>query len=130
MFEVNVDTVCFIINKCREFQAKDSVEIDAGPDGMGDDWASRMLSSYEDEVTVQEVRGAFESLEPAQQAEVVALMWVGRGDFDASEWVEARSEAKSAWTPPPRTADYVMSTPLAADYLEDGIGAFGFDCED
>ncbi|MBK5935744.1 MAG: DUF3775 domain-containing protein [Halorhodospira halophila] len=128
MFEVSLDTVCFIIRKCREFQAKEAVVIPDSPDGPEDDWALQVLADHADDLSVQELRATFEDMEPAEQAEVVALMWIGRGDFDASEWTEARSEAKSAWNP--RTADYILATPLAADYLEEGLDAFGFECDD
>ncbi len=129
MFEVSLDTVCFIIRKSREFQAKEAVVIpDEAPDGLDDDWARQILADHAEDLTVQELRAAFEDLEPAEQAEVVALMWVGRGDFEPDDWVEARSEAKSAWNP--RTADYILATPLAADYLEEGVAAFGYDCDE
>ncbi len=128
MFEVSVDTVCFVIGKCREFQAKEAVSIPDGPEGPGDDWAGQVLADYADDLSVQELRAVFNDLEPAEQAEVVALMWVGRGDYEADEWVDARSDAKSAWNP--RTVDYILATPLAADYLEDGLDAFGYSCDE
>ena len=53
---------------------------------------------------------------------MVALMWVGRGDFAAEEWDSARAEAADRWTP--RTAEYLLGTPLVADYLSEGLGVF------
>ncbi len=128
MLETNLDTVCFVMDKCREFQAKEAVVIPEAPDSPEDDWARQVLADHSEDLTVQELRAAFADLEPAEQAELVALMWVGRGDFEAEEWEEACSEARSAWNP--RTVDYILATPLAADYLNDGLDLFGYSCEE
>ncbi len=40
------------------------------------------------------------------------------------QWDEAYAEAKERWTP--HTADYLISTPLVADYLEEGLSLFGY----
>lgn len=128
MFEVSLETVCFVVDKCREFQAKEAVAIPEPSAGPGDDWARQVLADHAEDLTLQELHAAFEDLAPAEQAEVVALMWIGRGDFEAADWEEAREEARSAWNP--RTAGYILATPLAADYLEDGLAAFGYDCNE
>ncbi|MBK1726833.1 DUF3775 domain-containing protein [Halorhodospira neutriphila] len=128
MLEVSLVTICFIIQKCREFQAKEEVVIPGGVDGSDEDWVAQVLADHADDWTVQEVRSAFDDLEPASQAQIVTLMWIGRGDFDASEWAEAEAEARAAWRP--RTADYILATPLAADYLEYGLEALGLACDE
>jgi len=42
-------------------------------------------------------------------------MWVGRGDYSADEWDNAVESAKDSWNE--RTAEYLIGTPLVADYL-------------
>jgi len=69
-----------------------------------------------------------EDLEPDQLLELVALMWLGRGDYDAEQWDEACSAAQDRKTQ--RTAEYLISTPLVADYLEEGLDLLGYDCEE
>lgn len=123
---VPLDSVCFIIVKAREFGAKvDVVEDDPGSN-PSDDLGRSVLEDYADDPTYQELRSAIEALDENGQTELVALMWIGRGDFDASEWDDALSEARDARTTP--TVDYLVGTPLLADCLEEGLAAFGLSC--
>jgi Protein of unknown function (DUF3775) len=54
-------------------------------------------------------------------------MWLGRGEFDVSEWEAAMNEARERWTH--RTAEYLTGTPLVADYLLEGLSLLGHSCE-
>ncbi|MEJ2685647.1 MAG: DUF3775 domain-containing protein [Gammaproteobacteria bacterium] len=125
---VNPETVCFIIARAREFQAKDEVVIPDEPADANGDWALDILEDHRDDMTLQEVQSAVADLEPDQQYELVALMWVGRGDYDVDDWDSAVLAATEAWTE--RTADYLMTTPMAADYLEEGLELLGYSCEE
>ncbi|MFT5083608.1 MAG: hypothetical protein ACI9Y1_001653 [Lentisphaeria bacterium] len=58
---------------------------------------------------------------------VLALLWLGRGDFDASEWSDALALAAENWSA--NTADYLLSLPLLAEYLSEGLHALDYDCE-
>ncbi len=53
---------------------------------------------------------------------MVALMWVGRGDYALEEWDDALSQARDSWNK--RTADYLIGTPMLADYLAEGLDQF------
>jgi hypothetical protein len=52
----------------------------------------------------------------------VALMWIGRGDFEIDEWDDALERAQDSWNA--RTAEYLIGTPLVADYLAEGLDQF------
>lgn len=71
-----------------------------------------------------ELETGIDELEPDQQAALVALMWLGRGDFDGSQWTKAYALAQDRWNH--RTADYLTSTPLLADYLEEALNQLGY----
>jgi hypothetical protein len=86
MLEVNPEIVCFIIIKAREFHAKEEVVIPEEPSAPGDDWALQVLADHSDDLTYLELSSTIDDLEPGQQASLVALMWLGRGDYDADEW--------------------------------------------
>jgi hypothetical protein len=58
---------------------------------------------------------------------VVALMWLGRGEFDAAEWEEAVEEARNSWTT--TTAEYLIAHPQLADHLLEGLDLLGYSCE-
>ncbi len=61
-------------------------------------------------------------------AELVALTWIGRGDFTVDEWSEVVRTARQRRTNP--TADYLLGTPMLGDYLEEGLTQLGLTVED
>lgn len=72
-----------------------------------------------------ELRGLIDRMGEEEQAALVAVMWVGRGAFEAEDWAEAYETALSEATTP--TADYLIGTPHLADNLEAGLEAYGYD---
>ncbi len=127
MLSINPDVVCAIIEKCQEFHAKEEVSIphENEWDG-GDDWAMQMLVDHADDSTLAELKYIIQDLDPGHQVELVALIWLGRGDYSTGEWKEAICEAHSHWNS--RTADYVVAMPLVADYLQEGLWNLGYGC--
>lgn len=128
MLDLNPETVCFIIAKAREFHAKEDVVFPEEPGSPTDDWALQVLADHTDDFTYLELKSTIEDLDPDQQATVVALMWMGRGEFDDDDFESALQGARDSWTQ--RTAEYIIATPLVADYLEEGLAALGYSCQD
>lgn len=128
MLDLNPDIVCAIILRAREFQAKEDVVIPEQKFSPTDNWALQILADHADDLSYREVKALIDDLEPDQQASLMALMWVGRGDFDIEEWDLALEEA--AHTLDDRVAEYLMATPMVADYLDDALSLFGYDCEE
>ena len=128
MMELNPESVCFLIDKAKEFHAKEEVVIPDEPFSPSEDWARQVLADHEDDLTLQEFKAAVDDLEPDQQVALMALMWLGRGDYDEDQWEAACIDAKSEWTP--RTAEYLMATPLVADYLDEGLSLLGYSCDE
>ena len=126
--DLNPDIICTLITKLKEFHAKEDIVIPEPPDNPDDDWALQVLADHQDDLTFREVKTTIDDLEPDQQATLVALMWLGRGDFTEDEWADALAEATRSANG--RTAEYLMSTPLVADYLAEGLYAFGHTCEE
>jgi len=123
MLELNLDTVFRLIDLAREFHADESVDMDDEPQSFDEDWETHELAGYAGNPVLEEFRGAVDELNPDEQQQVVALMWVGRGDYDVEEWDEALEYAAEAWTPD--TADYLIAHPLLADHLAAGLEALG-----
>lgn len=123
---VNSDTICFLIGKARAFHAKEEVVLPEAPLSPANDWAMQVLADHQDDPSYAEFSSTIDDLEPDQQIAIVALMWVGRGDYSVDEWNEALSAAADARTA--RTADYLIGTPLVADYLQEGLSQFGISC--
>ena len=124
MIDVNPEIIYRIVELSREFHAKEAVVFPHEAEAEAGDWAMQVLADHADDASYDELKGIIESLEVRQQARIVALMWLGRGDFHPGEWAEALAQAHERWTP--RTADYLISTPLVADYLEEGLSLFGY----
>jgi hypothetical protein len=125
--QLNPETVCRIIAGAREFQSQEEVVLPDVPDSPSEDWALQALAEHTDDLTFQEMKAAIDDLEPDQQVALVALMWTGRGDFSAEEWGDALAAAQENWTP--RTAEYLLATPLVADFLGEGLSQLGYSCE-
>ncbi|MFO7921504.1 DUF3775 domain-containing protein [Rhodobacteraceae bacterium W635] len=87
--------------------------------------AQIILMGHELDRAEGELRGFVETLNEDEQAEVVAVMWVGRGSFEAEDLAEALATARNEATTP--TADYLIGTPHMADHLEAGLEALGID---
>ena len=116
---VNPEAVGFIIAKAREFDAK--VEPDDPDSGSNpsDDKGVNILEDFADDPTIEELKGAIDGLNDDESRDLVAIMWTGRGDYDKSQWSEAKQQANTI--PPRDRSRYLMGTPLLADYLEQGL---------
>ncbi len=125
---IDLDKVCWIILKAREFDAKTApVEEEPGSNPLDEDMRE-VLEDYPEDVVEEELKTFINDLNEDEQIQLVALAWVGRGSFSAEEWAEAVAEARRAHND--RTAEYLLGMPLLADYLEEGLAAFGLSCVD
>jgi len=104
--DLNPDTVCFLIDKAQEFHAKEAVTIGDVPNSPSEDWARQVLADHLDDATYQEMVTTIDELDPDQQITLVALMWLGRGNFEFDEWHHALLQAGEAHTN--HTADYLI----------------------
>lgn len=121
--ELNVpsDFLDVLIDKAHEFQVKvEVVEPDPGSNPSDEDMRE-VLEDYSDDPVHEELHEMLADLNQDQLADLVALVWLGRGDFTVSEWAEKRAEALRL--DPRRTPDYLIETPQLADYLEEGLAA-------
>ena len=63
-----------------------------------------------------------------EQANLVALMWVGRGTYEKEEFEEAVETARAERIN--ATSNYLLGIPLLADYLEEGLEKLGYSVDD
>jgi hypothetical protein len=128
--ELDIDPgkVCFVIIKAREFHAKvDIVEADPGSN-PSDEGFREVLEDHGDDPTYEELKSLISSLNEDEIANLLALAWIGRGDFAKEDWESAVAEARQ--TEDDKAADYLIATPLISDYLEEGLSQLGHSCED
>lgn len=126
MPDINPDKVCFVIVKAREFDVQDEEIEDDGSNPSDDNFVSVYASEKDDSVR-KELKEFIDSMDEDEQCELVALCWIGRGDFSPEEWKIAVSEARSRRQG--STAEYLIGIPLVSDYLEEGLSKFDLSCE-
>jgi hypothetical protein len=125
---VSPEKVCFIIVKAREFDVKDMVtEPDPGSN-PSDDRDIAVLEDHADDPVLQELTSLIDTLSEDEQIDLVALTWLGRDDYEASDWASVRDEAARAHNR--RTSSYLLGMPLVADFLEEGLSMLGRSCEE
>lgn len=125
---IGLDKVCFLIVKAREFDVQAAVvEEDYGSNPI-DEGFREVLAAYEDDPTFQELQSFIDDLNEDEQGALVALAWLGRGDYTVHQWHRAVTTARGRRTGP--TSAYLLGIPVLADYLEAGLDAFGLSCVD
>lgn len=128
MLEINSETVCRLIMLAKEFHAQEAVVIPEEPGNPSGDWGQQMLASHIEDSTFQEFKSIVRDMEPDQQHQLVALMWIGRGDYELDEWDDAVEYAAECASP--TTAEYLIAHPMLADYLTDGLTMNGLSCDE
>jgi hypothetical protein len=128
---ISVEKVCALIEAARELAGK--VPSTAGdrtttgddsklatidePEGIGEDQDARRHQ------TIEFIAG----LNVDEQTDLLALIWLGRGDYGIEEWDDALSEAEARIAA--RDPDYMIGDAALPEYLGDGLEAFGLTCD-
>ncbi|HUL06297.1 MAG TPA: DUF3775 domain-containing protein [Candidatus Acidoferrum sp.] len=125
---ISPETVCYIIVKAREFDVKvDPTDPESGSN-PADDQEVDILEDLADDPTFEEVSNALAGLNEDETLDLVALTWIGRGDYTSEDWDEARDQAREI--PLKDRPRYLLGTPLLGDFLEEGLSELGLSCED
>lgn len=126
--QIDQETVCRLIVKAREIGAKESAgEADSGSSAI-DDGFRGVLAATRDDPAYAELRAFIDDLDIDAQCDLVALTWIGRGDFTAADWAEVFQLARQEHND--RTSAYLLQTPLLPDYLAEGLSQFGMSCQE
>lgn len=124
---ISLSAIATIVDHARALQ--DSEE--AGSDERDDesDGGANLAEELPDDLTEDSLREFIDELNEDEQAALIALAWIGRGDYDADDWEEAvrlaaeRNENGDA-------ADYLLGMDLLGDLLSEGVAAFGLSLEE
>jgi len=128
---ISTEKVCALIEAAREVAGKvppttgddtttgDDSELETieDPEGIGEDEDARR----------QEMVEFIAGLNVDEQTDLLALILVGRGDYDAEEWDDAVAEAESRIAA--RDPDYMIGDAALPEYLGDGLEALGHACD-
>ncbi len=124
MLTIPLDKLAFIIEKAREFDAETAPVDEGSGSNQADDAEVAILEDTPDNPALEELTDALDNLNDDQRDELLALMWVGRGDFIRAEWRDALSLARQRHNE--RETRYMVGTPLLGDYLAQGLADLGY----
>jgi hypothetical protein len=119
---ISPEKAFFIVAKARQSDSGAS-----GP-GSASDADDDMPEDHRGDTDRSELSGFIRGLNVDEQIDLVALVWLGRGDGDLDNWRDLRAEASRAHNN--RTASYLIGTPMLADCLEEALSQFGKSLED
>lgn len=128
MLTISLEKLAFIIIKAREYDVEEAEVDENSGSNPTDDGDTDVLQENEDNLTLQELTDAIHGLGEPERVELLALTWLGRGDFGKEEWRDALREAQRAHDD--KEADYLVGTPLLASYLEEGLSQLGYSIAD
>ncbi|MBP0443168.1 DUF3775 domain-containing protein [Roseomonas sp. SSH11] len=116
---ISLRAVANIIDTARA--ADESDEDDEEGDLTAEDAADADSSDETLETLIDE-------LNEDEQAALIALAWVGHGDYEPDEWEEALNLARERNETDP--AGYLMGMEMLGDLLAEGLAAFGIVVEE
>jgi hypothetical protein len=94
-----------------------------------DDGSLDSLVTSPDDTTEQELRDVIAGLNDDERTDLIALVYIGRGDMEPEEWGAAvrlareREDASSV-----STADWLIGIPNLGDLLDEGLALMGRSC--
>lgn len=97
-------------------------EVEIGDDARDNHHHDGLAEEATEDQTEQELRQIIRELNVDEAAELIALTWIGRGDYDAAEFAEAVAEARQRNYRPTR---YLLGMPMLGDWLEEALEAIG-----
>ncbi len=122
---ISPEKALFIIVKAREFDEQVPQSDPDSGSNPADDREVDVLEEEADNPVEQELRAALAGLNIDERLDLLALTWLGRGDF--ANFAEARKEAEALSEI--HVARYLLGTPQLGDYLEEGLSQLGVSLE-
>jgi hypothetical protein len=124
---ISTDKICDLIEAAREVAGL-VAPTTGDRTTTGDD---SKLVTIEDNPAEDDRRGQIvefiTGLNAAEQTDLLALIYVGRGDFDIDSWHDAVHEAATHITD--RDADFLVGDAALPEYLGAGLDAFDRSCD-
>ena len=127
--DIALDKVCEIILRARAIDVKEgNTDPDSGSNPI-DDATLDTLVTYPDDATEEELREVIMGLNEDERHDLIALVYIGRGDLEPEERVEAVRLAREREDRMSITAaDWLLGIPNLGDLLDEGLAALGRSC--
>jgi hypothetical protein len=128
---LGLDKIRALILEARRLDVKEAdTDPDSGSDAIDDGDLDLLSSSDGDDASEHEFRGMVAGLNIDERADLLALLYIGRGDFGPDEWADARSLAAERDAESRHLGNYLVGTPNLPDLLDEGLNSLGFSFED
>lgn len=127
--DIALDKVCDFIARARAIDVKEGMTDPASGSNPIDDGNLDSLTASPDDATEDELRDVVAGLNDDERANLIALVYIGRGDMEPEEWgaaVRLAREREAASTL--GTADWLIGIPNLGDLLDEGLAAMGRSC--
>jgi hypothetical protein len=129
--DIAIDKVRALIVEARRLDVKDGDnDPQSGSDALDDRNVGALSDSNPDKASEHEFRGLIAGLNIDERADLLTLLYIGRGDFSASEWNVARSLALERDAASLHLGNYLVATPNLPDLLGEGLAAIGVGLDD
>lgn len=120
--ELSPDQVGRVILKARQRDAKEAADDLKGDNEIDDQFREILLDSADDPVD-EELRTYISDMNIDEQATLITLLWIGRGDYQVADWEHAFATAKREHSM--NAVEYLLGTPLLSDHLAEGLSQLG-----
>ena len=91
---VSLETVATVVDLARSIQGKEETDADQATEDANSE--SALLQETPDDMSEDALRLFITELNEDEQASLIALAWIGRGDYGSEDWDEARALAAEA----------------------------------
>ncbi len=129
MLRIPVDKLCVIVAMAREAMGGEPAVHETAEADRGEEGGFPSSEEYESERSYDALFDYVDSLNCDELADLLALLWVGRGDFAAEEWPEAQRQAEAEFADGDALAEIVQD-PMLPDDVTAGAEALGYSCPD
>ena len=123
LLHVDPDYIRLLIVKVRALMAREETDVSDPGGNASDDFVPATLQDLPGDLSREELIEEIQGLTDQKQAELVALMWIGRDDGEPVEWQDYINKAIERKTTP--TEHYLLDHPLLAEYWSDGLERLG-----
>jgi hypothetical protein len=127
--DIALDKVCEIILYAKAFDVR---EQDTDPDSGSnpiDDGNIGSLAETTDDTSGEQLREVIGGLNDDERQNLLALVYIGRGDMEPEEWGAAvRFAAEREGAMSTSAADWLLGIPNVGDLLDEGLALMGKSC--
>ena len=121
--DIALDKVTEIILRLRAIEVKEGATDPESGSNPVDDGATDVLVSGTEDATEMEIRSLITGLNTDERADLLALLYVGRGDMEPQDWDGAVRFAKEREAAGEGAVKELLGAPDAGDMLAEGLEA-------